>query len=87
MQQPYIIASQLLDGMSIINRALLVTISIMGVGCVNPVEVKFEALYNEEVNFLSNQGCGYRANYPREGEKDKYISPHKRQKQKDSKGG
>uniref|UniRef100_M1E120 Uncharacterized protein n=1 Tax=Solanum tuberosum TaxID=4113 RepID=M1E120_SOLTU len=43
------------------------SVNIVGVGCANPDEVKFEALYNEEVNFLVNQGGGYRSNYHRQG--------------------
>jgi len=42
-------------------------VNVMGVGCVNPDEAKFKALYNEEVNFLANQGGGYRSNYRRQG--------------------
>uniref|UniRef100_M1DC62 Uncharacterized protein n=1 Tax=Solanum tuberosum TaxID=4113 RepID=M1DC62_SOLTU len=38
-----------------------------GVGCANLEEVNFKALYNKEVNFLANQGGGYRSNYPRHG--------------------
>ncbi|KAK4721531.1 hypothetical protein R3W88_011764 [Solanum pinnatisectum] len=41
--------------------------NVVGVGCANPEEMKFEALYNEEVNFLANQDGGYRSNYPRQG--------------------
>uniref|UniRef100_M1DAC7 Integrase core domain containing protein n=1 Tax=Solanum tuberosum TaxID=4113 RepID=M1DAC7_SOLTU len=43
------------------------SVNVVGVGCVNPDEAKFEAMYNEEVKFLANQGGGYRANYPRQG--------------------
>uniref|UniRef100_M1DIV3 Putative plant transposon protein domain-containing protein n=1 Tax=Solanum tuberosum TaxID=4113 RepID=M1DIV3_SOLTU len=43
------------------------SVNDVSVGGVNPEEAKFEALYNEKVNFLSNQGGGYRANYPRPG--------------------
>uniref|UniRef100_M1DM18 Integrase core domain containing protein n=1 Tax=Solanum tuberosum TaxID=4113 RepID=M1DM18_SOLTU len=42
-------------------------VNIVGVGGVNPNESQFEALYNEEVNFLANQRGGYRANYPKPG--------------------
>uniref|UniRef100_M1DZR9 Integrase core domain containing protein n=1 Tax=Solanum tuberosum TaxID=4113 RepID=M1DZR9_SOLTU len=43
------------------------SVNVVGVGCVNPDEAKFEALYNEEVNFLANQRSVYPANYPRHG--------------------
>ncbi|KAK4731451.1 hypothetical protein R3W88_024439 [Solanum pinnatisectum] len=88
-------------------------VNAVGVGCANPEEVKFEALYNEEVNFIANQGSGYRSNYPRhggnqgwardegwkdrewrdqnpnwnDGEKDRYVPPHERQKPNDLEGG
>uniref|UniRef100_M1DJS1 Integrase core domain containing protein n=1 Tax=Solanum tuberosum TaxID=4113 RepID=M1DJS1_SOLTU len=113
MQQPYVIAAQLLDGMTKINRytredqvspltfkltkkqlgkdqerdqnmtkmmtqldilaknamgAGARSINVMGVGCVSPDEAKFESLYNEEVNFLANQGGMYHANYPGQGD-------------------
>uniref|UniRef100_M1DI08 Integrase core domain containing protein n=1 Tax=Solanum tuberosum TaxID=4113 RepID=M1DI08_SOLTU len=41
--------------------------NVVGVESANPDESKFDALYNEEVNFLANQGGGYRSNYPRQG--------------------
>lgn len=37
----------------------------LGVGCVNLDQAKFEVLCNEDVNFLSNYGGGYCANYLR----------------------
>uniref|UniRef100_M1DPG6 Uncharacterized protein n=1 Tax=Solanum tuberosum TaxID=4113 RepID=M1DPG6_SOLTU len=114
MQQPYVIADQLLDGMTTINRALYTRedqaspltfkltkekiekdqerdqnmakimtqldswsknvmeagargVNVVGIGCANPEKAKFDALYNEEVNFLANQGGGYHSNYPRQG--------------------
>ncbi|WMV13626.1 hypothetical protein MTR67_007011 [Solanum verrucosum] len=43
------------------------SVNVVGVGAVNPEEAQFEALKNEEVNFLANQGGGYRQIYPRPG--------------------
>uniref|UniRef100_M1DVH2 Uncharacterized protein n=1 Tax=Solanum tuberosum TaxID=4113 RepID=M1DVH2_SOLTU len=42
-------------------------VNAVGVRGANPEEMKFEAMYDEEVNFLANQGGGYRSNYPRQG--------------------
>jgi len=38
-------------------------VNVVGVGGLNHVEAQFEAMYNEKVNFLDNQGGGYRSNY------------------------
>uniref|UniRef100_M1D8H5 Integrase core domain containing protein n=1 Tax=Solanum tuberosum TaxID=4113 RepID=M1D8H5_SOLTU len=112
MQQPYEIASHLLNGMTKINRAWytredqvspltfrmtkekiekdqerdrnmakmmtqldilsknvmgsgLKSVNIFGIGGENPNEWRFESFYNEEVNFLANDGGGFRPNYPR----------------------
>lgn len=40
------------------------SVNVVGVWSTNPDHIKFEVLYNEEVNFLKNQGGGYRSNYP-----------------------
>ena len=42
-------------------------VNVVGVGGANPEEMKFEVMYDEEVNFLANQGGSYRSNYPRQG--------------------
>lgn len=43
-------------------RVFARSINVVEVGCVNPDESKFQALYNEEVNFLGNQESSYHAN-------------------------
>ncbi|WMV13512.1 hypothetical protein MTR67_006897 [Solanum verrucosum] len=43
------------------------SVKVVDIGFANPEEAKFEALYNEVVNFLDNQGGGYRSNYTRQG--------------------
>lgn len=42
-------------------------VNVVDVGCANLDESKFEALYNEKVNFLPNQGYAYHSNYLRQG--------------------
>uniref|UniRef100_M1DQ42 Integrase core domain containing protein n=1 Tax=Solanum tuberosum TaxID=4113 RepID=M1DQ42_SOLTU len=41
------------------------SVNAVGVRGVNPEYARFEALYNEKVNFLANQRGGYQANYLR----------------------
>lgn len=41
------------------------TVNAVCVECVNLEEAKFKALYNEQVNFLDNQGDGHHSNYSR----------------------
>ncbi|XP_049362576.1 uncharacterized protein LOC125827308 [Solanum verrucosum] len=48
-------------------------INVVGVGGENPEEMKFESMYDEEVNFLTNQGGGYRSNYPRQSGNQGWI--------------
>jgi len=71
MQQPYVIAAKIMTKLDILSKnvrgAGARAVNVMGVGCVNPDEAKFEVLYNEEVNFLANQGSDYRSNYSRQG--------------------
>jgi len=45
----------------------LKSVNVVGIGGANPEEAQFEVLYNNEVNFLANQGGGFRSNYPRSG--------------------
>lgn len=40
------------------------SVNVVRIGCVNPDVAKFEALYNEEVNLLENQGSGYHGKSP-----------------------
>ena len=42
-------------------------VNIFGIGGVNHEEAQFEAMYNEEVNFLTNQGGGFHSNFMRKG--------------------
>lgn len=37
-------------------------VNVVGVGCADSNESKCHALYDKEVNFLANQGGGYRSN-------------------------
>lgn len=48
------------------------SIDVVCVRCTNPTKAKFEALYNEDVKFLSIQGGGYHSIYPSILNKRKY---------------
>jgi len=48
-------------------------VNIVGVGGANPDEMKFEAMFAKEINFLANQGGGYRSNYPRQGGNQRWV--------------
>lgn len=41
------------------------SVNVVGVGGVNLEEVKFELLYNEEMNLLTKKGGAYHSYYPR----------------------
>ena len=43
------------------------SVNAMVFGSKNHDDMKFEALYSKEVNFLENQGGGYQSKYPRQG--------------------
>lgn len=40
------------------------SVNRVDVGVVNLHKVQFEAIYNEEINFLANKGGEYQQNYP-----------------------
>uniref|UniRef100_M1DJW5 Integrase core domain containing protein n=1 Tax=Solanum tuberosum TaxID=4113 RepID=M1DJW5_SOLTU len=48
-------------------------LNVVGVGGVNPEEMKFKDMNDEEVNFLANQGGGYRSNYTRQGANQGWV--------------
>uniref|UniRef100_M1DZT7 Integrase core domain containing protein n=1 Tax=Solanum tuberosum TaxID=4113 RepID=M1DZT7_SOLTU len=48
-------------------------VNVVCVEGVNPKEMKFEAMYDEEVNFLTNQGGGYCSNNPRQGGNQGFV--------------
>uniref|UniRef100_M1E0V7 Integrase core domain containing protein n=1 Tax=Solanum tuberosum TaxID=4113 RepID=M1E0V7_SOLTU len=42
------------------------SVNVIGIGGEHPDEAQFEALYNEEVNFLANQERVFLSNYPKQ---------------------
>ena len=43
------------------------SVNVVGVGCSNLEEAKFKGLYNEEMNFVANQGGAHHSENPRQG--------------------